>query len=183
MEHIDSPRTSSSGDMVCASSQLTGKRCSYRVPGAKLIQQTDTSPTSTQVPLSPSATSLTDSYEHLSPSEARSHLDASSPGAPSPSSGAYDRKARLLYCKSHVAIHPTNFSRDNVHGYLGIVETESKGNDVDAEGNPKGHGRKEILVTWVPDEVLQRMDVKDREGYKRVDERTQAAVPDEEDGK
>lgn len=158
MEHIDSPRTSSSGDM------------------------TDTSPTSTQVPLSPSATSLTDSYEHLSPSEARSHLDASSPGAPSPSSGAYDRKARLLYCKSHVAIHPTNFSRDNVHGYLGIVETESKGNDVDAEGNSKGHGRKEILVTWVPDEVLQRMDVKDREGYKRVDERTQAAVPDEEDG-
>ena len=69
-----------------------------------------------------------------------------------------------------------------MHGYLGIVETESKGNDVDAEGNPKGQGRKEILVTWVPDEVLQRMDVKDREGYKRVDKRTQAALPDEEDG-
>ena len=95
-----------------------------------------------------------------------------------------DRKARLLYCKSHVAIHPTSLSRDNISGYLGIVELdkEGKGNNVDDEGNVKGEGRKEVLVTWVPDELLQRMDEQDREGYRRVEKRSEAPMPTEEDG-
>jgi hypothetical protein len=69
-----------------------------------------------------------------------------------------------------------------VQGYLGIVETESKGQLVDTDGNPKGEGKKEVLVTWVPDEVLSRMDKEDREGYKRVEERAMGSLPDEEDG-
>lgn len=98
--------------------------------------------------------------------------------------GSVDRKARLLYCKSHVAIHPTNFSRDNISGYLGIVELDKDGtgNNVDNEGNVKGEGRKEVLITWVPDEVLQRMDEQDREGYKKIEQRGEASVPSEEDG-
>ena len=156
---------------------------------AWLMQQADHSPTSSAARLSPSTTSLDDSYEHLSPSEALSQGSHFSTGgmstagsSSSTSATQAGAKARLLYCKSHVAIHPTSLSRDNVHGYLGVVETESKGQTVDDEGNPKGEGKKEVLVTWVPDEVLQRMDKEDRDGYKRVEERALGVVPEEEDG-
>lgn len=74
------------------------------------------------------------------------------------------RKARLLYCKAHVAIHPTAFKGDNVPGYLGLVEVHGGG---DTAGAVAGAG---LLVSWVPDEVLARMDEQDREGYRRVGE-------------
>ncbi|OXG12560.1 rab GTPase activator [Cryptococcus neoformans Ze90-1] len=73
-------------------------------------------------------------------------------------------KARLLYCKAHVAIHPTAFKGDNVPGYLGLVEVHGEG---DSAGAVAGAG---LLVSWVPDEVLARMDEQDREGYRRVGE-------------
>lgn len=108
----------------------------------------------------------------------------SPPAAPAPMQN--DKKARLLYCKSHVAIHPTNFSKDNIKGYLGVVEIDSPGaSTVDGEGNVSGGsaGGKELLVTWVPEEVVQRMDEGDRAGYKKVEERTSADKGDkEEDG-
>jgi hypothetical protein len=77
-----------------------------------------------------------------------------------------DRRAKLLYCKSHVSIHPTAFNKDNISGYLGIVEVE---------GNS-------LLVTWTPDELLERMDEKDREGFKRVDGKFGKSADKEEDG-
>jgi hypothetical protein len=42
--------------------------------------------------------------------------------------------------------------------------------DTDSDGNVKStqKGKKELLVTWVPNELLERMDESDREGYKRV---------------
>jgi hypothetical protein len=73
------------------------------------------------------------------------------------SSTSGTKKARLLYCKSHVVIHPTQFGKDNVSGYLGIVE-------VDKEGVVEG---KELLVTWVPEEVLGRIEVIKRQGRRR----------------
>jgi hypothetical protein len=46
-------------------------------------------------------------------------------------------------------------------------------------------GGKELLVTWVPEEVLDRMDQEDQDGYKRVEKRlNHPSIPDkEEDGK
>lgn len=84
-------------------------------------------------------------------------------------------KARLLYCKAHVAIHPTAFKRDNIPGYLGLV-------DVDGESpSPKeGVAGEGLLVTWVPEQVLARMDAEDREGYRRAGE--MAEGDREEDG-
>jgi hypothetical protein len=79
-----------------------------------------------------------------------------------------DRRAKLLYCKSHVSIHPTAFNKDNISGYLGIVEVESS--------SPS------LLVTWTPDELLERMDEKDREGFKRVDGKFGTADREEDGG-
>ncbi|UOH85127.1 hypothetical protein LQV05_001944 [Cryptococcus neoformans] len=87
------------------------------------------------------------------------HTPAYTPPAMPPAPPA--RKARLLYCKAHVAIHPTAFKGDNVPGYLGLVEVHGEG---DTAGAVAGAG---LLVSWVPDEVLARMDEQDREGYRR----------------
>jgi hypothetical protein len=101
----------------------------------------------------------------------------------------YRQKARLLYCKSHVAIHPTQFNKDNISGYLAIVEADVGGTGgvtTDAEGNVVQHAgsSKEILITWVPDELLERMSDDDKESYRRVEGRTGVSKPDEseEDG-
>lgn len=98
-------------------------------------------------------------------------------------------KARLLYCKSHVSIHPTQFNKDNISGYLALVEADSIGSkavNLDSEGNignsPAGKTSKEVIVTWVPNEVLQRMDQEDRDGYRRVEERGSSSRDDEDDG-
>lgn len=121
--------------------------------------------------LQPSPTDTTD-FEHIShPSSMTSSISSSS------------KKAKLLYCKSHVSIHPTQFNRDNVPGYLGIVEIDAQHGSIkaDDEGGVKVLG-KELLVTWVPDEMLERMDEEDRRGYKTVEGRA-AGQNVEEDGK
>lgn len=83
-------------------------------------------------------------------------------------------KARLLYCKAHVAIHPTAFKRDNIPGYLGLV-------DAGAGAAPtRGVAGDGLLVSWVPEQVLARMDAADREGYRRAGERAERER--EEDG-
>ena len=86
-------------------------------------------------------------------------------------------KARLLYCKSRVAIHPTQSSKDNITGYLGIVEADSEAGGAGVQTDEEGkvvtqNNGKELLITWVPDELLQRMDEKDRQGYKLVEDRS-----------
>lgn len=78
-------------------------------------------------------------------------------------------KAKLIYCKSHVAIHPTTLNKDNISGYMALVEVAGPAVTTDKEGNVKASAGKELLVTWVPDELLSRMDAEDREGYKRMD--------------
>ena len=58
-----------------------------------------------------------------------------------------------------------------VGSVLGVVEGDSpQAVATDGEGNVKVN-EKDILVTWVPDELLARMDEQDREGYKRVEGR------------
>ena len=110
------------------------------------------------------------------------HLSHPSPSVSSASSPRLEKKARLLYCKRHVAIHTTAFDRDNVFGYLGVVEVDSAANAVgtDEEGEVKKAGAKELLVTWAPNALLERMDEADREGYRRVEGRFSGASSQEE---
>ena len=73
-------------------------------------------------------------------------------------------------------------------GYLGVVEVDSAPNaaSTDEEGEVKAGGGKELLITWVPDELLEMMDEEDKEGYKVVEGRTSAATSpgeEEEDGR
>lgn len=99
---------------------------------------------------------------------------SSPPGPAPPAPPAPPGKARLLYCKAHVAIHPTAFKRDNIPGYLGLV-------DAGAGAAPtRGVAGEGLLVSWVPEQVLARMDAADREGYRRAGE--MAAGEREEDG-
>lgn len=126
---------------------------------------------------SPNSPSQRDDFEHL-------NLE-SSPASHALSSST-DKKARLVYCKSHVAIHPTTFNKDNIYGYLGLVELDSSNGpqvQTDEEGNVKtaDHDKKELLITWVPNELLDRMDEEDREGYRRVDGRFSHGLPKEEE--
>lgn len=136
-----------------------------------------------------SAGSVGADYDHISRSDLGSSMSASSSRTSGPATTASsEKKARLLYCKSHVAIHPTNFSKDNVSGYLGIVEVDGPDtSNVDGEGNVSGASGsqegKRLLVTWVPEEVLLRMDDTDREGYKKVESWSNDPKGDkEEDG-
>lgn len=90
-----------------------------------------------------------------------------------------------------MSIHPTQFNKDNISGYLAIVEADNSDGDhtavrTDEEGNVKRVGGKEVIVTWVPDEVLARMDDEDREGFRRVEGRfngKKTPVELEEDGR
>jgi hypothetical protein len=70
---------------------------------------------------------------------------------------------------------------------LGLVEVEASDAprvDTDADGNVRSTlpGKKEMLVTWVPNEMLERMDESDREGYKRVATGFSHGPPKDEDG-
>lgn len=126
----------------------------------------ESSPTSSFVPISP-------------PGSARPSLSSSQVSSTS------GRKARLIYCKAHVAIHPTQFGKDNVNGYLGLVETDLPGTTADEDGRvvvgggysdttsgkDQSNKGREVLVFWVPEEVVNRMDQEDKDGYKKVEER------------
>jgi hypothetical protein len=98
-----------------------------------------------------------------------------------------DKKARLIYAKSHVAIHPTQLKRDNLSGLLGLVEVDREPNAPHLpESAPRGaraaaSAGKEILVVWVPDELFKRMSEEDKRNYQRVEERP-TGTPAEEDG-
>lgn len=96
-----------------------------------------------------------------------------------------ERRARLIYAKSHVAIHPTQLRRDNLTGLLGLVEVDRDAPRVpDSDGARQRVGTpsgKEVLVVWVPDEMLARMSDEDRRSYQRVEERA-TGTPDEDNG-
>ncbi|WWC92508.1 uncharacterized protein L201_007467 [Kwoniella dendrophila CBS 6074] len=130
-----------------------------------------------QQPNSPSTTDT--SFDHVSSNGSSAEHDnnlTNSGKGKNTSKGKGKGKAKLIYCKSHVSIHPTSFNKDNISGYLGIVEVESiiphsLAPNLDST-SIESNGQKETLVTWVPNELLDRMDEEDREGYKRVEGRS-----------
>lgn len=123
-----------------------------------------------------------DSFEHVpSPHGTRQRGQRGAAATAPPG----ERKARLIYCKSHVAIHPTQLKRDNISGLLGLVEVDK---DAAAPRVPnsapdaaRSTSDKEVLVVWVPDELLQRMSDEDQKSYQRVEGRP-TGTPTEEDG-
>ncbi|TYJ57288.1 hypothetical protein B9479_002021 [Cryptococcus floricola] len=127
-------------------------------------------------------------FVHIpSPATASQDFDFVSMSTHSTSAGSGaavpEGKARLLYCKSHVAIHPTAFKTDNISGYLGVVETQSskpQPADEEAKAGQLGVAGEGLLVTWVPDEVLERMDEHDRDVYKKLGHKEEGDA--EEDG-
>ncbi|KLT38803.1 RabGAP/TBC [Cutaneotrichosporon oleaginosum] len=98
-----------------------------------------------------------------------------------PSSVAGDRQARLIYVKSHVAIHPTQHPRDNITGLLGLVEVDREVPQAPDSGASTPSSGKEILIVWVPDELFKRLPDEDKRKYERIEGRPQG-TPTEEDG-
>ncbi|BEI80939.1 hypothetical protein CcaverHIS002_0200990 [Cutaneotrichosporon cavernicola] len=98
-----------------------------------------------------------------------------------PSSVAEDRKARLIYVKSHVAIHPTQHPRDNITGLLGLVEVDREVPLAPESGTATPTSGKEILIVWVPDELFKRLPDEDKRKYERIEGRPQG-TPTDEDG-
>lgn len=100
-----------------------------------------------------------------------------------------------------MAIHPTQFNKDNINGYLGLVETDAPATGADENGRatvgesswsqlmggvPSVIGDRkgrQVLLFWVPEEVVERMDQEDKEGYKKVEERWAGGIPREQDPK
>lgn len=116
----------------------------------------------TQLYVNPQRRESTDSFEHVP-------------------SYSQERKARLIYCKSHVAIHPTQLRRDNISGLLGLVEVDKNVPRVPESSGSNSASGKEVLVVWVPDELFMRMSEEDQRNYKRVEERPNGAAA-EKDG-
>ncbi|GMK56206.1 hypothetical protein CspeluHIS016_0300460 [Cutaneotrichosporon spelunceum] len=110
----------------------------------------------------------------------RDSRPATSSGEPS-SSATEDRQARLIYVKSHVAIHPTQHPRDNITGLLGLVEVDRQVPQAPESGTATPASGKEILIVWVPDELFKRLPDEDRRKYERVEGRPQG-TPTDEDG-
>lgn len=64
-------------------------------------------------------------------------------------------KVQLLFSKSKVYVHPSKSSKDNIPGFLALVR-------------PKGAADKEILLSWIPESVLQSNN-NDYDNYVKVD--------------
>jgi hypothetical protein len=129
-----------------------------------------------------------DSFEHVPPVPARPRMAPPQPQSQSQSQqpAQTKQKARLIYAKSHVAIHPTQLKRDHISGLLGLVEVERDAGaprvpDSAPRAARTAAGAKEVLVVWVPDDLFRRMPEEDKRNYQRVEERPNG-TPTEEDG-
>lgn len=63
-------------------------------------------------------------------------------------------EVQLLFSKSKVYVHPTQSAKDNIAGYLALVR-------------PKRGSNLEILLSWIPETLLQESD--DLQYYVKVD--------------
>lgn len=121
----------------------------------------------------------TGSYEHVNNTNQSS---SSSRSSSIDTELTAERKARLIYVKSHVAIHPTQLKRDHISGMLGLVEVDKEVPCAPRAATDAAAGTtKEILIVWVPDELFKRLPDEDRRKYQRVEDRALEA-PTEQDG-
>ncbi|KAF2015555.1 GTPase-activating protein GYP7 [Aaosphaeria arxii CBS 175.79] len=101
---------------------------------------------------------------------------ASPPSPPSPSASFYDlsddeegeyntirhtssgKGVKLLYTKSKVYVHPTPSSRDNIPGFIALVQQKSSGISNDTRPTSSSSARStqstSLLLAWVPESSL-----------------------------
>ncbi|KAF2207796.1 hypothetical protein CERZMDRAFT_62530 [Cercospora zeae-maydis SCOH1-5] len=58
---------------------------------------------------------------------------------------------KLLYCKSKVYVHPTQSAKDNVDGWLALVQQKPAEEAGGSSSKPK---RIDLLLAWLPDNTL-----------------------------
>ncbi|CAN6671491.1 GTPase-activating protein Gyp7p [Trichomonascus vanleenenianus] len=63
-------------------------------------------------------------------------------------------RVQLLFSKSKVYVHPTKSAKDNIPGFIALVR-------------PKNASDREILLSWIPESILQASE--DYESYVKVD--------------
>ncbi|KAJ9109707.1 hypothetical protein QFC19_001937 [Naganishia cerealis] len=80
-------------------------------------------------------------------------------------------KAHLLLAKSHVFVHPSAKSKDQISGYLGIAEV-AKG-----AGKSPVEGKKGVVVFWIPASLAELLDEEGK--YEAVSERSFAKAEPE----
>jgi hypothetical protein len=85
----------------------------------------------------------------------------------------HDKRAHLLFCKSHVYIHPTPHNKDNIDGILGIAEVTTAASSHsmvsgDEKGKGKGKGKKssgkKVVLFWIP--ISLAWELGEEERYK-----------------
>lgn len=88
----------------------------------------------------------------MSSSNINNYYDGS---ASTSSTRNYSSKVQLIYSKSKVYVHPSSSAKDNIPGFIALVR-------------PKGAADKEILLSWIPESVLQQSS-DDYNSYIKVD--------------
>lgn len=83
---------------------------------------------------------------------------------------ASDARAHLIYCKSHVYIHPSAHSKDNIPGILGLAGVPAAGGPADAvRARPE-----KVILFWIPQVLAETLG--ERERYSAWEERVGAGV-------
>ncbi|KAH8915648.1 RabGAP/TBC [Atractiella rhizophila] len=103
---------------------------------------------------------LSKTYEHIN------LVEGEGAGGPGETSGKVKRSesenvpketCKLLYAKSAVFVHPTSYLKDNVEGWLAIVQ----------RGDAKEGTTESILLSWIPSSLLSQSS--DHKTYVSVD--------------
>jgi hypothetical protein len=111
--------------------------------------------------------------------------------------GQGQAQAHLLFCKSHVYVHPTPHSKDNIEGIFGVAEVSMGGSVSPSavgharDGVPAGDGTKgknvkgTVVAFWIPTALAGRLGEEAR--YRLWEERKVGGGgggggKDEEDG-
>lgn len=107
---------------------------------------------------------------------------SSKPDPPSPSASFYDvsddeeggyntiahtslsRGVKLLYSKSKVYVHPTKSAKDNIPGFIALVQQKSPQTLTDerptsADSSKKKNNSSSYLLAWVPESALSQDDL------------------------
>lgn len=106
-----------------------------------------------------------------SPSAASSAPEPS-PGPPSPTASFYDmsddeegeyntikhtssgKGVKLLFTKSKVYVHPTPSAKDNIPGFVALVQQKSSDSDSSDARPPSSAAASSLLLSWVPESSL-----------------------------
>ena len=121
---------------------------------------------------------------------------SSKPGPPSPSASFYDvsdedegdyntithastgKGVKLLFSKSKVYVHPTPSAKDNIPGFIALVQQKSQPPTADnrptSSDSKKSSSASDFLLAWVPESSLAQDDLNT---YVKVDMKDTESPP------